>query len=124
MKSKIYLFFKSAKANAFDDAIRIELDGEKIGIMKYGEQFQFDVETGNHDLKLFSNMNNKCYAKRELIVNTDEIYLTYEPNIFYKGKIKEVSKEKYSKKRKNDKLYSILAFVVAILIYIIIKLFF
>ena len=122
MKNTIYIFFKSAKADMFNDVMNIYIDNEKKQSFKAGEEFKTEISMGKHIIEIYMG-NKRCYAKKEIDIKKEETFLTYAPSIVYtlKGKIKEVTKEKYNKKRKNDIFYEILILILAIIIYIILK---
>ena len=125
MKNKVYIFFKSAKVDMFNDAMVVDVDSKKNGIIKAGEELVLELAPGNHILEIYLYNKKKCYAKKEILVDKNEIYLTYSPPIIYtlKGKIKEVAKAKYRTSQKNDAVYGIVVLRLARLIYLIINLF-
>ena len=128
MKHKIFIFFKSAKSDAFNDSMIVDIDGTKQGIIKRGEELIVEITDGNHLIEIYSNMGGKknCYAKKELDINKPETYLTYAPPVVYtmNGSINQVAnKEKYGKKQKNDKFYALLVLAIAVLAYIVVRLF-
>ena len=121
MENNVYIFFKRDKKGLVIDSVVVEVDGVEKGIIKEGEELKIQLDKGNHIIEIYMYDKKKCYAKKELNINKTETYLTYESPVMYpmKGKILEVTKDKYKKKRKYDKLYIILLFILAIIIYII-----
>lgn len=121
MGNNVYIFFKSAKVSSLINAMVINVDGVQIGLIKAGEEFKLELDDGKHILEIYMSWYNnkkKFYAKKELNISDNEIYLTYAPPIiFMNGKIKEVTKDKYKKKEKNDKLYAILYLIAAMILY-------
>ncbi len=125
MENNVYIFFKSAKTDTYNDAMEVYIDGVKEGVLKAGKEFKIQLGNGLHTIEIYMMWYGKkrCYAKKEIDINKPETYITYAPSIIYtiNGKIKEVTKDSYLKKRKNDKLYAILILILAMIIYFILK---
>ena len=124
MEKDVYIFFKSAKTDEFNDTMVVNIDGVKNGVIKAGEELKIKLKEGKHTIEIYMDYKKRCYAKKELNISKDETYLTYAPPLIFamKGKIAEVTRDRYKEKRKNDKLYGILALIAAIIFYFILKL--
>ena len=74
MKNKVYIFFKSAKVDMFNDAMVVDVDSKKNGIIEAGEELVLELAPGNHILEIYLYNKKKCYAKKEILVDKNEIY--------------------------------------------------